>query len=61
MARPSDERQPGCARVLMYLGDTSMQCPLLEGESLRLASSPDVAVQGKDLVLPKMTLAILTR
>lgn len=51
----------GCARVLMYLGDSSMQCPLLEGESLRLASSPDVAVQGKDLVLPKMTLAILTR
>ncbi len=52
--------QRGSVRVLMYLGDTIMRCPLLEGETLRLASRPDVRIDEKQIFLPKMTLAILT-
>ena len=52
--------QRGSVRVLMYLGDNTMSCPLLEGETLRLASRPDVRIDEKQIFLPKMTLAILT-
>ena len=51
----------GSVRVLMYLGDDVMACPLLEGETLRLASRSDMSVQNNHISLPKMSLAILTR
>ncbi len=51
----------GSVRVLMYLGEDSMESPLLEGESLRLSSHVDVKENGGQVVLPKMSLAILTR
>ena len=51
----------GSVRVLMYLGDDVMKCPILDGETLKLASRSDVRVEGKDAVLPKMSLAILAR
>ncbi len=51
----------GSLRVLMYLGDDVMKCPILDGETLKLASRSDVRVEGKDAVLPKMSLAILAR
>ncbi len=51
----------GSVRVLMYLGDDVMKCPLLEGEILKLASCSEVRVEGQNAVLPKMSLAILAR
>lgn len=51
----------GSVRVLMYLGDATMKCRLLEGETLRLASRSEVTVADNCAVLPKMSLAILTR
>jgi maltooligosyltrehalose trehalohydrolase len=53
--------QRGTVRVLAYLGDGTMPCTLGDGESLTLASSPEVKVNGKQLTLPKMSLAVLTR
>ncbi|HLI76348.1 MAG TPA: malto-oligosyltrehalose trehalohydrolase [Acidobacteriaceae bacterium] len=53
--------QRGSVRVLMYIGDRTMTCPVSEGEILRLASRRELKLEGNQLTLPKMTLAILTR
>ncbi len=53
--------QRGSVRVLMYIGDNTMNCPLFEGETLKLASRPEITADSKDILLPKMSLAILTR
>ena len=52
--------QRGSVRVLMYIGDETMTCPLLEGETLKLASRPEITAGSKEILLPKMSLAILT-
>ncbi len=48
----------GSVRILMNLGDP-ITLPTLEGESLRLASRPEVQVTAGEIALPKMSLAIL--
>ncbi len=49
----------GSVRVLMHLGDDVWKTKLEENETLRLGSSPEVQVQGGEIALPKMSLAIL--
>ncbi len=51
----------GSVRVLMYIGEGTMRCPVHEGETLRLASRKEINVNAKQITLPKMSLAILTR
>ncbi len=51
----------GSVRLLMYLGDDTMTAPLLEGETLKLASRPEITAENNQIRLPKMSLAILTR
>ena len=53
--------QRGAVRVIMYLGEGEMTCPLLEDETLRLCSRPEIAAKGNQVLLPKMSLAILIR
>ena len=53
--------QRGAVRVIMYLGEGEMTCPLLEDETLRLCSRPEIAAKGNQVLLPKMSLAILVR
>ena len=50
--------QRGAVRVLMNLGEATA-LPLREGEALKLASNPGVLLQGAEVQLPKMSLAIL--
>ena len=51
----------GQVRVLVYLGEGSMSCPVLANETLRLASRPNLFLENNQITLPRMTLAILTR
>ena len=51
--------QRNAVRVLMNIGDEMLSKPLLPGESLKLASQSGVRLQGEQIQLPKMSLAIL--
>ena len=53
--------QRGTVRVLMYLGDNVLECPLQGGEQLRLASTSNIRIDNSEITLPKMSLAILVR
>ena len=50
--------QRGAVRVLMNLGE-AIAMPLLKGECLKLASTEGIAIEGDQVKLPKMSLAIL--
>jgi maltooligosyltrehalose trehalohydrolase len=51
----------GTVRVLANLGDSPVKIVLEKRESVCLSSRAETAVAGTELVLPKMTLVVLTR
>jgi maltooligosyltrehalose trehalohydrolase len=51
--------QRGTVRSLSNLGEGTVQLDLLEGESLCLSSHKDITVHAAQIVLPKMSFAIL--
>ena len=52
--------QRGSMRVLLQLGEEAMEVPLLEDESVSLASRPEIKAENGRVRLPKMSLAVLS-
>ena len=49
----------GAVRVLMNIGKEALTLPLLQDEVLKLASQPRIAIEGGQIRLPEMSLAVL--
>ncbi|MGA8940387.1 MAG: malto-oligosyltrehalose trehalohydrolase [Acidobacteriaceae bacterium] len=51
--------QRGRVRTLMNIGDEMVRLKTWEGEGLRLGSRPEVVMEGAEVVLPGMSLAVM--
>ena len=52
--------QRGAVRTLMNIGQEAVRLKMREGEGLQLASREGVVVEGEEMVLPAMSLAVAT-
>jgi maltooligosyltrehalose trehalohydrolase len=53
--------QRGGVRTLMNIGGEAVRLKMLEGESLQLQSQEGVVIEGTEVVLPAMSLAVVMR
>jgi maltooligosyltrehalose trehalohydrolase len=53
--------QRGGVRTLMNIGGEAVRLKMLEGECLRMASREGVVIEGAEVVLPAMSLAVVMR
>ncbi len=49
----------GSVRVLMNVGEAEVRLAAREGEAMKLASRPEVKIESDQVLLPKMSLAVL--
>jgi maltooligosyltrehalose trehalohydrolase len=53
--------QRGGVRTLMNIGGEAVRLQMLEGECLHMASREGVVIEGAEVVLPAMSLAVMMR